>query len=99
MTNSIRPVVVASLLVAGEAQSTLVPEGNGRRETEPAVSLEDKFQATSSGTTRGAWRRNDQKVQRVKWGDLLRTRTGLLANGLPSPPSRSQSVHSSVETE
>ena len=88
MTNSIRPVVVASPHVKGEAQLTLVPRGNGRRETEPAVSLEDQKQTTASGATRGGWRRNGRKVPHVKQGDLHRIRTGLLATGLPSPPEQ-----------
>jgi hypothetical protein len=75
MTNSIRPVVVASLLVNGEAQDARVPRGMWTvRRPCHAVSPGEKPNQTP-GTATGGWRRNDWKVQQIKQGDLTGTRT------------------------
>jgi len=68
MTNSIRPVVVASLLAKGEAQVTLWSP-KGMRPKGCAVSSQvEPDQAREAAT--GGWRRNGRKVWYMKQGDL-----------------------------
>jgi hypothetical protein len=68
MTNSIRPIVVASLLGSGEAQVTLWSP-KGMRPRGRAVSP-GRQPNQIPGATVGGWRRNGRKVWYVKQGDL-----------------------------
>jgi hypothetical protein len=61
-----------------------------------AVSLRGQPDQTRR-TTRGGWRRNGQKILRIKQGDLLRKGRAYWPMASPARRSRSQSVHSSVE--
>ena len=102
MTNSIRPVVVASLLGSGEAQDAVVPDGMWTVERPyRAVSLGEKPDQTP-GTAAGGWRQNDRKFQHSKQGDLngqdgVHATTAERPSGAEEPPFRSQSVRSSEE--
>ena len=105
ISNSIRLVVVASLLVNGEAQDAEVREDADGLKTVPRGKPRSKTKPKAPGTTIGGWRRNDRKVQHVKQGDLCGIQWEFMCRkaetiGHPrtkSPPCRSQSVHSSDE--
>jgi hypothetical protein len=75
MTNSIRPVVVASLLGKGEAQVTLWSP-KGMRSTDRAVSSGKKPNQIPEAAT-GGWRRNGRKVGYIKQGELNGTKYGV----------------------
>ena len=75
MTNSIRPVVVVSLLEKGEAQVTLWSP-KGMRLANRAVSTGKKSNQIPEAAT-GGWRRNGRKVGYMKQGDLNGDKSGV----------------------
>jgi hypothetical protein len=92
--NSIRPVVLASLLVKGEALNGLPREGTLPEGKDGSLMTKAKL---GIRRTRGGWRRKGRNVHDRKQGDLFVVKPGLLARASQACTNRSQSIRSSDE--
>ena len=68
--NSIRPIVVASLLENAKPKTPVDPRRESRSHDRGRGRPQTKRNHIKSGDDRGGWRRNDRKIQRDKQGDL-----------------------------